>query len=164
MSTLEDVVLKTLLAGVEGGGAHADSSRALDGLDWRLAGKLIEGAPYTVMQSANHIIWWNGYTLSHFRGETPTPPAHAVDGWPGPAAPASDEEWQAFIRAYKASLEALAAAAREGRFTEPLRKEGRPRADILRAMGQHVTYHVGQIALLRRMMGAWPPPGGGDTW
>jgi len=38
------------------------------------------------------------------------------------------------------------------------------RADLLRAMGQHVSYHVGQIALLRRMMGAWPPPGGGDTW
>ena len=40
----------------------------------------------------------------------------------------------------------------------------RSRADVLRAMGNHVSYHVGQIALLRRMMNAWPPPGGGDTW
>ena len=38
------------------------------------------------------------------------------------------------------------------------------RADVLRAMGNHISYHVAQIALLRRMMGAWPPPGGGDTW
>jgi uncharacterized damage-inducible protein DinB len=28
----------------------------------------------------------------------------------------------------------------------------------------HKSYHLGQIALLRRTLGAWPPPGGGDTW
>jgi hypothetical protein len=26
------------------------------------------------------------------------------------------------------------------------------------------SYHVGQIALLRRQAGAWPPERGGDTW
>ena len=40
----------------------------------------------------------------------------------------------------------------------------RTRLDVLRAMGNHVSYHGGQIALVRRMLGAWPPPGGGDTW
>jgi hypothetical protein len=28
----------------------------------------------------------------------------------------------------------------------------------------HDAYHLGQIVLIRRMIGAWPPPGGGDTW
>ena len=28
----------------------------------------------------------------------------------------------------------------------------------------HNSYHTGQIAMLRRMLGAWPPQGGGDTW
>jgi len=28
----------------------------------------------------------------------------------------------------------------------------------------HNSYHVGQIALIRRTLGAWPPRGGGDTW
>jgi uncharacterized damage-inducible protein DinB len=28
----------------------------------------------------------------------------------------------------------------------------------------HNSYHVGQIALLRRTLGAWPPRGGGDSW
>jgi uncharacterized damage-inducible protein DinB len=28
----------------------------------------------------------------------------------------------------------------------------------------HNSYHVGQIAMLRRMLGAWPPQSGGDTW
>jgi uncharacterized damage-inducible protein DinB len=28
----------------------------------------------------------------------------------------------------------------------------------------HNSYHTGQIALLRRQAGAWPPERGGDTW
>jgi len=32
------------------------------------------------------------------------------------------------------------------------------------AFSLHGTYHLGQVVLIRRMLGAWPPPGGGDTW
>jgi hypothetical protein len=160
--TLDQAVLDTLLAGVSGKGAHVDSERILDGLDWPLAGRAVEGSPYTILQSANHIIFWNGYATAHLDGLKPTPPAHAPDGWPGPAAVGSATEWDAFVRAYKASLEALARAARTGAPNALV--VTRTRLDVLRAMLQHVSYHVGQIALLRRMLGAWPPPGGGDTW
>jgi hypothetical protein len=26
------------------------------------------------------------------------------------------------------------------------------------------SYHIGQVATLRRTLGAWPPKGGGDSW
>ena len=35
---------------------------------------------------------------------------------------------------------------------------------VLWQMVAHNSYHVGQIALIRRALGAWPPHGGGDTW
>jgi uncharacterized damage-inducible protein DinB len=35
---------------------------------------------------------------------------------------------------------------------------------VLWQMVAHNSYHVGQIAMIRRMLGAWPPRGGGDTW
>jgi hypothetical protein len=159
---LETVVRDTLVAGLSGKGAHLDTERALDGLDWKLAGQAVEGAPYTVLQCANHIIYWNGYATAWLAGQKPTAPEHDVDGWPGPATPATDEEWQGFVRAYKASLAALADQAKQGRFTELI--VTRNRLDSIRAMLQHVSYHVGQIALLRRILGSWPPPGGGDTW
>jgi uncharacterized damage-inducible protein DinB len=164
MSDLEAQFRATLLAGVEGDGAHTDSSRMLDGLDWTLAGRRTADAPYTILQSANHIIYWNGYSLALAHGQSPTPPAHAADGWPGPEAPSSEVEWAAFVQAYKASLAALAAEIRKCALGETMPTGRRTRADVLRAMGNHVSYHVGQIALLRRMMNAWPPPGGGDTW
>jgi uncharacterized damage-inducible protein DinB len=35
---------------------------------------------------------------------------------------------------------------------------------VLFQMVAHNSYHLGQVALLRRALGAWPPPGGSDTW
>ena len=35
---------------------------------------------------------------------------------------------------------------------------------MLWGVAAHNSYHVGQIALLRRQLGAWPPRRGGDTW
>src|SRR5688572_157228 len=164
MSQISDILRDTLVAGVEGQGAHTDASRLIDGLDWQLAGRKLPDAPYTIQQEANHIVYWNGYAIASSRGENPVAPEHAVDGWPGPEAPASAADWDAFVRAYKASLEALAAEIRRVDVGEMMPSGRRSRADVLRAMGNHVSYHGGQIALLRRMMGAWPPPGGGDTW
>ena len=35
---------------------------------------------------------------------------------------------------------------------------------VLCQMVAHNSYHVGQIAMIRRILGPWPPRDGGDTW
>ena len=35
---------------------------------------------------------------------------------------------------------------------------------ILKQIVAHNSYHVGQIAMLRRQFDAWPPQRGGDSW
>jgi len=35
---------------------------------------------------------------------------------------------------------------------------------VLWQMVAHNSYHTGQIAMIRRALGAWPPRAGGDTW
>ena len=35
---------------------------------------------------------------------------------------------------------------------------------VLWQMVAHTSYHVGQIAMVRRVLGVWPPRGGGDSW
>lgn len=35
---------------------------------------------------------------------------------------------------------------------------------VLKQISAHNSYHVGQIAMLRRLFGAWPPRRGGDSW
>jgi hypothetical protein len=164
MSDVLEILRATVLGAIEGQGAHTAASTMLDGLDWQQAGRLVPDAPYTIQQEANHIVYWNGYALAAAHGENPKAPEHAVDGWPGPPGPANEADWAAFITAYKASLAALAKEVGTADLAGMMPGGRRSRADSLRSMGSHISYHVGQIALLRRMMGAWPPPGGGDTW
>ena len=45
-----------------------------------------------------------------------------------------------------------------------LRPRGIRRGEGLAIVAQHNSYHLGQIVMLRRVLGAWPPPAGGDTW
>ena len=35
---------------------------------------------------------------------------------------------------------------------------------MLHTIASHNSYHLGQIVLVRQLLGAWPPPGGGLTW
>jgi uncharacterized damage-inducible protein DinB len=35
---------------------------------------------------------------------------------------------------------------------------------MLHAIAAHNSYHLGQVVVLRQMLGAWPPPSGGLTW
>jgi hypothetical protein len=162
---LEDYVERSFLRGMKGEGSHVDTDRVLDGLDWKLAGEKPGGAPDTILRLTNHIIYWIGYGASFFEGRKPVRPEHDRDSWPGPEAPSSAEEWQGVVRAYKASLARGTALVKERRFADPVMPgETAIRIDWLRVFEQHTSYHVGQIVQLRRMLGAWPPPGGGDTW
>lgn len=163
--TLEPVLRTALENGVTARGAHAIPARVLDDLDWRLAGRSLEGSPHTIQQIANHIVYWNGFSVALFEGLKPALPAHDGDDWPGPEAPRSAEEWTLFLTAYKRSFERLIEASRRKSLALPTDEGGRhSSADWIRCTLQHVSYHAGQIALLRRMMGSWPPPEAIDTW
>jgi uncharacterized damage-inducible protein DinB len=37
-------------------------------------------------------------------------------------------------------------------------------ADAVTHIAMHNAHHLGQIITLRRILGAWPPPGGSYTW
>jgi uncharacterized damage-inducible protein DinB len=51
---------------------------------------------------------------------------------------------------------------------EPTHPSHKERAASLEAvlwqLVAHNSYHIGQIAMIRRILGAWPPKSGGDTW
>jgi hypothetical protein len=35
---------------------------------------------------------------------------------------------------------------------------------VIQAMASHISYHLGEVVMLRRMAGLWPPPSGGYSW
>lgn len=146
----------------DGAGGFTPFARALDGLSAEDAVRKPEGSPHSVADVLAHMVFWQERFLRMVDGEEPTPVAHASDGWPSVTA----EEWPDLVRRYLAGLERYRALARDAdALARPLAK-GRDRSvgAGVASYFVHEAHHLGQVILLRRMLGAWPPPGGGDTW
>ncbi len=159
-------VLQDLL---RGRGSHVDPVALVEGLSETLAGRSLPGAQHTIWQLVWHMNYWMEYELRSLDGPEVEYPEHAAESWPAATAPRDGAEWAAEVARFRRQVEALGAwglrAAREGlldRLVHP-RQDDRV-GDVLWQMSAHNSYHAGQIALLRRAFGAWPPAGGGDTW
>ncbi len=152
--------LQRLLSGEVGG--FTPFERALDGLGGEDAVRRPDGSPHSVADVLAHMVFWQQRFLRIVDGEEPTRVEHAADGWPG----ASAEEWPSLVESYLRGLARYREIARdESELARPLvpGKEGTVGASVA-SYYLHEAHHLGQVILLRRMIGAWPPPGGGDTW
>lgn len=156
------ILRRSALAGLTGAGAHAESDTVFDGLGWKLAGARPRRLPHSAFQLLNHFGFWQDWAVAWLDGEDPATPRDAATSWPGAVAPASAAVWKAAVRRYKVGGRALARRARQG---DPLSgRGGKTRYEMLRTIGAHNSYHAGQAALVRRLLGSWPPPSGGLTW
>ena len=156
-----------------GKGAHANSIACVEGLTADLASSHVAGFPHSIWQLVFHVNYWIDYDLKRIRGEHPPYPAHAEESWPSSPAPADDAAWKQAVARFTALLDEVAMLANSG--PEKLQQEveamhpahERQSSSVQAVLWQtvvHNSYHLGQIALLRRSLGVWPPPGGGDSW
>ena len=156
-----EVLEDTLMRAVDGAGAHAQTHAVFEGLDWTLAGERPGGAPHSAWQLLNHLLFWNEWGVRWLSGGKPAPPAHADGCWPMATGPASRDEWDAAVARLGAALDGMKAGVRDA---DPRAASGsKSRLDMVMAIGLHSSYHAGQVAFLRRQLGAWPPPSGGLT-
>ena len=164
---------RALIELLYGKGAHANPIACVEDLSAELAGLRVDNLPHSVWQIVWHMNFWTDHDLRRIRGENPRYPEHASEGWPLESAPASEAEWKKGAARFAECIGVLAAMAEADANT--LNREVPPthpthvnRASTVVALlwqiSAHNSYHVGQIALVRRALGAWPPRGGGDSW
>lgn len=145
-----------------GEGAHVEAGKVFSGLDWNLAGSRPRGAPHSLFQLVNHLIFWQSWAVAWLDGRRPRIPRHAAGSWPGKVAPASPAEWMEAVRRFQAGLADLGRACRTA---DPLsQRGGKSRLEMMQTIGAHNSYHCGQAVLMRQLLGDWPPPSGGLTW
>jgi uncharacterized damage-inducible protein DinB len=164
---------RVLIELLRGRGAHTDPVACVADVTPEWASRVAEGSPHSIWQLVWHMNFWMDYDLRRIRGESPAYPVHNDESFPPAAAPRDAEEWQQAQARFQGLLAECAEIARYGpevleREVPPMHPSQAQRASTVLAMlwqlAAHNSYHVGQIALLRRAMGIWPPPGGGDTW
>ena len=162
--------LKELLRGQ---GAHADPIACVEDIPVELAARHIEGFPHSVGQLVSHMNYWMRYELQRIREESPRYPEHNAESFLPAPTPADAREWDLLRQDFTRLLAEYITLAES---SEQEMQRGIPRASdadqkvagtleaVLWQMAVHKSYHVGQIALIRRTLGIWPPKAGGDSW
>jgi uncharacterized damage-inducible protein DinB len=168
MEHMGDITLRDL---VYGKGAHVDPMACVEDISAELAARTVLGYPHSIHQIVEHMNYWMDYDLAKIAGEDRPYPVKAIESWTEPHC--SDDQWQTTIRRFGDLLARLAQLAESD--VTPLERKiqnvGSPQSPreytvhaMLWQVTAHNSYHAGQITLLRRQFGAWPPERGGDTW
>jgi hypothetical protein len=159
-TSAEDKSLRQhLLYVLRGGGAHLDFEKAIAGLPAELRGAKPSGLPFSAWGLLEHmrIAQWD--ILEFSRDPKHVSPAWPEGYWPSSDAPPSPEAWDRSVAAFRADLRAMEQFVSGSKTDLHARIPHGDGQTILREallMADHNAYHLGQLVMLRRLLGAWP--------
>jgi hypothetical protein len=159
-STATDEIQRQLLALLRGGQAHVSFEDAVKDFPADKRGVVPEGLPYSAWQIVEHIRITQRDILDF--SSPPTggyqPMEWPAGYWPETVAPPSEHAWDFSIKAVHKDLETF-----EGLITKPgvnLYKafrwgEGQNLLREAMLIADHTSYHLGELVVLRRLLGIW---------
>lgn len=151
-----DILITELTNLLKGGNAHADLKTALAGLPPELRGAKAGGLPYTIWQLVEHIRIAQWDMLEFSKDGNHQSPKWPDDYWPKEIAPADDAAWKRSLKQIEDDQEAFIALLQDGNIYAHI-----PHGDgqsILREalqIADHNAYHIAEIIVIRRLLGAW---------
>jgi hypothetical protein len=158
-TNMEDAILRNqLVEFLRGGSAHADMDTCLDQMPPKLYGSKPEGTPHSTWELLEHLRFTLHDLLAFCTDSHYTAPKWPDDYWPTSAAPASSAEWDKSVKAIKADMaefEKLVQNPATNLYAKIPWGEGQTVLREVLLAGDHNSYHLGQIAMLRKQLGAW---------
>ena len=159
MANAEDRGLREeLVKFLRGGQAHADLKSVVDDFPVKARGAVPKGAEHSAWQELEHIRIALHDLLDFSTNPNYVQPQWPADYWPKEAAPASAKAWDASVRAVKkdlADFEKLVTNPKSNLYATIPWGDGQTLLREVLVAGQHTSYHLGQLVLLRRLLGAW---------
>ena len=156
---------RQLMALLAGGQAHADFDTVIAGLPREMRGVRPDRVPYSAWQLLEHlrITQRDILEFSTNRGgagykELQWP----AEYWPKESAPASQEAWEQSVTAIRTDREAFEdlLQANDADLVTPFAwGDGQTLLREALLLADHTAYHLGEIVLLRRLLGAWGQEG-----
>ncbi len=147
-----------LLYLLRGGGAHLDFDAAVAGLPPSLRGEKPAGAEHTSWQLLEHLRISQLDILEFSRNARHVSPEFPAGYWPPTAAPPGPDSWDRSVAAFRADLKAfqeLVADPATDLFAPIAHGDGQTVLREALLVADHNAYHLGQMVLLRRLLGAW---------
>jgi hypothetical protein len=138
--------------------AHAGFDAAVKGLAPALRGKTPPGLPHSPWQLLEHLRRCQKDILDFCRDPDYVEPKSMDEYWPATAAPPSEVAWEKSVAAFRRDREALRRLADDEKidlFARVPRGTGQTFLRELLLVADHTAYHVGQLVLVRRLLGSW---------
>ena len=147
-----------LLYLLKGGNAHATFDEAVEKLPPELRGKKVKDVPYSAWMLLEHLRIAQWDILEFSRNPKYESPGFPEDYWPKDEAPPSQSAWDNSIRTFRRDLDAM-----QKLVSDPKSDLHKPFSwgdgqNLLREallVADHNAYHLGELVLLRRLLGAW---------
>lgn len=147
-----------LLELLTGGHAHASFDAAIKNLPAELRGKRPRGAEHSPWEILEHLRIAQWDILEFSRDAQHVSPDWPSGYWPRTVAPPSEKAWDASVRAFRRGLKAmcdLAADPKTDLYAKIPHGDGQTILREALLVADHNAYHVGELVLVRRLLGAW---------
>lgn len=155
----DDVLLREqLIEALQKGNAHVDLFSALKDFPEELAGKKPDGAPHSAWQLLEHLRLALNDLLIFSTDSNYAAPKWPDAYWPREDAPSDPAAWRASVKAIRADLDAFVQFIRNpaSNLYAPI-PWGNGQTLLREALLaiDHNSYHIGQLVMLRKQLGAW---------
>jgi len=139
--------------------AHVGFDAAVDGIPRELRGTQPEVLPYSPWQLVEHLRITQRDILEFCRNPGYVELKWPDDYWPDSIAPPSPAAWDASLAAFRTdqeALEQLASGSEPDLFAAIPHGSGQTYLRELLLVADHNAYHLGQLVVVRRLLGIWP--------
>ena len=154
----DSVLREHLLDLLRGGGAHVSFDKSVAGLPRSLRGVKPANSPFSAWRLLEHlrIAQWDIVEFSV--NPKHISPAWPDGYWPEDDAPPSDAAWKKSVQQFRRDLKRMQALVADPRtdLSAPIAHgEGQTILREALLVADHNAYHLGQLVLVRRLLGAW---------
>jgi uncharacterized damage-inducible protein DinB len=140
--------------------AHTSFDSAVAGLPTALRGTQPAGLPYSPWQLVEHLRITQHDILDFCRNPNYTELTWPDDYWPPSASPGEHAAWRESIRQFqhdRSALQELSADPQIDLESVIPHGSGQTYLRELLLAADHAAYHIGELIVVRRLLGAWPP-------
>lgn len=149
---------KQLIELLKGGNAHTDFAKAIEGFPVELRGKRPKGSPHSPWELLEHLRIAQWDILEFSRNADHRSPKWPEGYWPERPEPPDEKAWERSVKAFRNDLESLCAlVANDDTDLFARIPQGSGQTILREALlaADHNAYHLGQLVLVRRLLGAW---------
>jgi hypothetical protein len=151
-----------LLNLLTGGGAHLSFDQAIAGIPAELRGKTVAPAPHSPWRLLEHMRIGQWDILEFSRNSKHVSPPWPAGYWPEGDAPPDEQAWDRSVERFRADLEAMKALVADPAtdlFARIPHGDGQTVLREVLLVADHNAYHLGQLVVVRRLLGCWPEGG-----